>query len=336
MKLFINAKDGIAYQASAILRDEHGQLVAEGVATLAPRGGLASAQPGLYKLSAVHALPRSGQVRHEWGTHGFIFECVDRPEGEPLLIHGGDMYAGSQPRAVHGSGVRVDKTVFGALLDGLNRLPQPAKVRLSVQIGSAPRPWQLWRRPSATSRVPDQGLDVWDVLYPEQAPFRHPNSATAWLHYFRHAHESSPGIVSGKGGDYAGGGASGTWGDETIAAGPSRDERHDRDGRSHAPSIAGAATAPLFTISPQEGIDRFGRVEHANAPVETFNQASPFGTALVAGLTLAASDELMRAVHAAILSSAQPAEDQSDGALHERPDADGAAAASSVELSTSY
>lgn len=335
MKLVINAKDGIGYQGSAILRDEHGQLVAEGRATLAPRGGLASVQAGLYKLSGVHQLPRSVQVRHEWGTHGFIFESVDRPGGEPLLIHGGEMYAGSHPRAVHGS-VRVDETVFGAFLDALSGSPAPAKVRLTVQIGSAPRAWQLWRRPAEASRVPDQGLDVWDVLYPELAPFRHPNSATAWLLYFRHAHESSPCIVSGKGGDYAGGGASGTWGDEPTVSGPSQADRHEREGRSYAPGIGAAATAPLFTVLPQEGIDRFGRVEHASGPVESHNQASPIGTALAAGLTFAASDELARAAYAAMPPSTSPAEDQPDGALQERPDAAGQAAESTVELATAY
>lgn len=334
MKLVINAKDGIAYQASAILRDGDGQLVAEGRATLAPRGGLASVRPGLYKLCGVHELPRSRQVRHEWGTHGFIFESVDRSVGEPLLIHGGDMYTGSYPRAVHGS-VRVDETVFDALLDALNAPSAQAQVRLSVQIGDAPRPWQIWRRPSATTRVPDQGLDMWDVVYPELARFRHPNSATAWLLYFRHADADHPKSVSGRGGDYAGGGASGAWSSEPVADARPAPETVTQEAMAHAPGIAVAA-APLFTISPEEGIDHFGRVEHSNSSEEPRTPSPPIGAALAAGLGLASSDELARDAHSAFVASVHPEASLADPTTFERVAAGGEAVEATVNLSTSY
>lgn len=332
--LVIDAKDGVAYQASAVLHDAHGEPVAEGWATLAPRGGLPSVRAGRYRLRNVHQLPPSGQVRHEWGTHGFIFEPMNRPDGEPLLLHGGDMRTGSHPRAVHGS-VRVDGEIVDALLDSLKTESELAEILLTVRIGDAPRPWQFWRRPAAASRVPDQGLDVWDVLYPEVAPFRHPNSATAWLLYFRHEDSAHTKIVSGQGGDYAGGGASGAWDGETVAEARTAPETPTRGGTSHVPGIA-AAAAPLFTVPHQEGIDRFGRVVHASSSEELPTLSTPIGAALAAGLAFASSDVLERDAHSAFIAAERSDTSEAGTASSEREASGGEEVQTPVELSTSY
>jgi hypothetical protein len=94
-------------------------------------------------------------------------------------------------------------------------------------------------------------VDLFDVLVPELAPFRHPNSAHAWWLYFDAREERREAMSRQHATECADASTTLTWADGAGGT-------PDAGGASAGASAA--ALAPLFVVSPPPGVDAQGRV----------------------------------------------------------------------------
>lgn len=257
MRLIIEASDGADYVADARLTDDRGaggRTLAEGQASIAARRSFSAVATGVYRFARLREFPAEPAVQTEFGRHGLLFDPVSTAAGgEPLLVHGGDFGAPGQRRAASGS-VRLEAPLLSVVVARVQQMGVTAAragLVLELRIGERPPFWKFWAQPARTRAVvvddDDDAVDFFDVLVPELAPYRHPNSAMAWTLYFDHERRVD-------------------------------DDRH----HLHYPAATDSASArsaepadvsdsprdaPLFAVSPLPGTDAQGRVVEA-APAQ--------------------------------------------------------------------
>lgn len=272
MKLIIDAKNGTDYVATAWLIDSAGRIEATGEAVMRARDGFDPVEAGIYAKAQVQAFPSSEVGAVEWGSHAVTF--FGAGDGK-VLVHGGRMADGNGLRPVYGS-IRLSKSVYDKLLWRLSTAAG-ASMQLEVRIGKKPSAWKFWdsTRPTPRDKVTvsdDDGIDVFDVMYPELAPYRHPNSAMAWMLYFQHerredqerqraaSHTADAGAGDGPAADCSEA--------ETCLSDiqqPGGRTKSNGDGVQAGSAVAGLA--PLFVVDAPEGADKWGRISNGDLPV---------------------------------------------------------------------
>jgi hypothetical protein len=269
-RLIIEAPYGVEYLAWARLEDANGCQLSRGPAVLKARPGFHDVQEGRYTFRELVSFPRQPAVREEFGAQGLIFQWCPRHEHErlydasahaPLLVHGGALQDGGRIKGACGA-VRLEQSVLDALVDLMHERASVAggltqwTLELQVRIEKSAASGQGWARPSARERVcADQaGFESATVL-PQSHDHEVSSAAVAWLAYLDQGQRADSGsehveaaFLSGQGGDFGGGGASGSWGDGVAS---------DTGGQAQ---VGGALQEALFHVSPLPGVDAKGRV----------------------------------------------------------------------------
>lgn len=207
MKLIVNACHGRMYEAEAWLEDAQGLRTFSGSASLGSRRGFEEAKSGTYRFESVNRFPNDARVKAEFGSVGAIFRSV--ASAEPLLVHSGDASLAHRP--TYGT-LRLSPTLFTRLrLEFLTA--SSSELMLEVRITEKPSFWSTMTRPRTVKRLREDGLNLFEDTYPELGSFPIPNATHAWMYFWG----NSEGSQSGGGGDFAGGGASGSWDEEKQA-----------------------------------------------------------------------------------------------------------------------
>jgi hypothetical protein len=193
-RLIITARYGAEFLADAQLIDDSGRVRAQGHATLASRKDADAVTEGDYTCTEVRKFPIGTGVQKEFGQKGVLFHPRRAGRFAPIMVHGGTFLSSKgAPRAVSGS-IRLDETVMRELVACVESYHAHELGLLTLEVRILARPSRLafWNQPQSSTQVyVDDGIDVFDVLYPELAPFRHPNSGLAWLMYFNHQEQEA-------------------------------------------------------------------------------------------------------------------------------------------------
>ncbi len=186
-RLVIDATNGIAFRAKAWLESNDGtqRISSEGSAVLNCRAGFSPVEAGNYGFVQTQAFPKTSAVRDEFGAQGLVFK--QSRNSAPVLVHGGALtehHSGSL-KPVSGS-IRLSTDLLAAVLLAARK----GSLTLVVRVGAKSSAWKFWAQPAQQDVVADDdGVDFFDWICPELAPFRHPNSAMAWFLYFEHQEE---------------------------------------------------------------------------------------------------------------------------------------------------
>ncbi|MEK8033464.1 hypothetical protein AACH06_21805 [Ideonella sp. DXS29W] len=300
MRLIIDAKDGVSYLADAALIDDAragAPSLCEGLASIAARPSFSEVASGTYRFARLREFPVDPAVQREFGPHGLLFDPVaEAAGGEPLLVHGGDVGMPGQRRAALGS-VRLEPGLLRALVAQVQRLglsAARAQLLLELRVGEKPPAWKFWARPSTTRQIVEQDdddVDFFDAVVPSLAPYRHPNSAHAWMLYFDHQQREADRAQRDAGRSHANHDDHDDSDDDhpvqlAMPEAPCAGDGPQGPVASIVPAagdvggLAGPApfvstVAPLFQFSPPPGVDAQGRVREVPPPTQTVKPDAP-------------------------------------------------------------